>query len=101
MASIYKQIPSFGIVTADNGVAPKKLQVNRFVDNQFGARSSRNGSLETMKAFVIKKNFQSHCWRQVKKRLSTDCALSSVGELWSGLGQVLELKSSNAGANFA
>jgi hypothetical protein len=54
-------IPSFGFIAGDNGVAPKKLQVHRFLDNQFRARSSRNGSLETMKAFVVKKNFQSHC----------------------------------------
>lgn len=61
MTRIYKQIPSFGFIAADNGVAAKKLQVNRFLDNQFGAGCSRNGSFETMKAFVIKKNFQSHC----------------------------------------
>jgi hypothetical protein len=34
--------------------------VNGFPDNQLGARATRDGMFETMKALVIKKDFESH-----------------------------------------
>jgi hypothetical protein len=61
MAGIYQQIPSFGFGAADDGVAAaEKVQVNCFLDHRFRARSGGNGLFETMKALVVKKNFQSH-----------------------------------------
>jgi hypothetical protein len=59
-------------------VAPKKLQLNRFLDNQFGARSSKNGSLETLKAFVIKKNCQFHYPPPTVKKWHRDKEIQEV-----------------------
>jgi hypothetical protein len=39
MPGIYQQIPSFDFIAAEDGVAPEKVQVNGFPDNQFGARA--------------------------------------------------------------
>ena len=60
IAGIYQQIPSFGFGAADDGVAAEKVQVNCFLDDRFRVRSGGNGLFETMKALVVKKNFQSH-----------------------------------------
>ena len=60
MAGIYQQIPSFGFVAAEDGVAAEKVQVNCFLDDRFRARSGGNGLFEAMKALLVKKNFQSH-----------------------------------------
>jgi hypothetical protein len=57
MGGIYQQIPSFGFIAAEDRVAPEKVQVNGFLDNQFRARATRDGMFETMKALVIEKNF--------------------------------------------
>ena len=61
MAGIYQQIPSFGFVAAEDGVAAEKVQVNGFLNNPSRARSVGNGLFQTMKALVVKKNFESHC----------------------------------------
>jgi len=59
--AICQQIPSFGFLAAENGVAAEKVQVNGVLDDRFKARSGGNGLRETMKALVVKKNFESHC----------------------------------------
>ncbi len=60
MTGIQQQIASFGFVAAYDRVAAKKVHVDGFLDNQFRARCFSNGLLATMKAFVVKENFESH-----------------------------------------
>jgi len=38
----------------------EKVQVNSFLNNPSRARSVGNGLFQTMKALVVKKNFESH-----------------------------------------
>ena len=38
----------------------EKIQVNGFLNNPFRARAVGNGLFQTMKALVVKKNFESH-----------------------------------------
>jgi len=45
----------------------EKVQVNSFLNNPSRARSVGNGLFQTMKALVVKKNFESH--RQKSKSL--------------------------------
>jgi hypothetical protein len=56
VAGIQQQIPSFCFITAEDGVAAEKFQVNGLLHNQFRVRSQRNRMLKAMKAFVIKKD---------------------------------------------
>jgi hypothetical protein len=60
MPGIYQQIPSFAFNAAEDSVAPKKVQTDGFLDNQFRVRATRDGTFETTKALVIEKNFQNH-----------------------------------------
>jgi len=62
MAGIEQQIASFCLIAAYDDVAPDKLQPVGVLNNEFRTRSCRNGLLETMKALVIKENFQFQ-WR--------------------------------------
>ena len=39
MRGIYQQIPSFGFLAAENGVAAEKVQVNGYIDDRFRARA--------------------------------------------------------------
>ena len=60
MPGIDQQILSFAFNAAEDNVAPKKIQMNGFLDNQFRVRATRDGTFETTQALVIEKNFQSH-----------------------------------------
>ena len=97
MPGVDQQIPSFAFNAAEDGVAPKKVQMDGFLDNQFRVRATRDGTFETTKALVIKKNFQSHLsgWG-----LSTDRALKSTG-LWRDSINGRELKAVQTDGNFA
>jgi len=60
MSGIYQQILSFGFIATEDSVASEKVEVNGFPDNELGVRAMRDGMFETMKALVVKKNFESH-----------------------------------------
>jgi hypothetical protein len=66
MAGVKQQISSFCFIAAYEDVAPGKPQPAGVLNNEFRARSCRNGLLETMKTLVIKKNFQFQ-WRTAER----------------------------------